>query len=159
MPRVGEATCVPIGLECPSAEDVWPDEATLRAGAPGFAGSVLYVRADTDVTEPDGSRARPFEDPLAALDAASTGDIVALGVGTFTGGIALDKAVALVGACPTRTSIIVPEGNALPALHVSSLGAGAHIANLQLGGGAPGVLLEDTQDVTLQAIHVFAAPM
>jgi hypothetical protein len=74
----------------------------LRAGAPGFAGRIIYVALDGSG---EGSRDAPFGQVDDALAAATDGDIIALAAGEYTAEARLGG-VALVGGCVAAVRVV-----------------------------------------------------
>ena len=105
-----------MGTPCPEGE--WPDEATIRAHAPGYEGRIIYVVSGATGVG-TGARTDPYGQLNRGLSGASPGDIVALSTGTFDDAAFMRSEVALVGACVSGT-VIAPTTEADAAVSVSS---------------------------------------
>jgi hypothetical protein len=138
MPVAGSATCVQQGLSCP-ADGTWPSEDALRALAPSYEGTIRYVAAETSAGG-TGSRVAPFADLTSALAAAQDGDILALSVGMHAGPVALERRLALVGACAGGTRVGVSSPQLGPAVAIDSP-TGARVVQLDLIGPSGGLLI------------------
>lgn len=144
---LGESTCAPVGSACPAGDFL--GESEIRALAPSFAGSVVYVSPGSSG---DGTEAAPFGTVAEALDAAHPGDIVALAADTFTEAVVLDKAVALVGACASSTLV---DGSSHTEPGVSITAQGALLANLTVMSAHVGVhVLANADQITLAGVEV-----
>ena len=155
--RLGSATCQPLGTACPSEADRWPDEATLRAHAPAFAGPIVYAAADAAA---DGAGTRQSPRPLvaAAIRAAQTG-LVALALGTYNTPVRLDRSVALVGACVSGTTLSADQPSDSAGVVDIASGAPVALANLSITGERPGVTIAPGADAphTLTALAIVGA--
>ncbi len=76
----------------------------LGACAEPPADATLFVDA-TAVDGGDGSRTRPFRTIAAAVAAAPSGAIVAIGAGTYVEGLVLPRPVTLVGRCAAEVTV------------------------------------------------------
>jgi hypothetical protein len=70
-----------------------------------FAGSASGLAAGSSTLCVDAKKSGCYETIQAALDAAGDGDTIAIGPGTFAGGVTIEKSVQLVGAGPGATRI------------------------------------------------------
>ena len=142
------AQCETIGRPCPTG--TFPPESELRAMAPGFDGTIWYVKSGGNG---DGTVSSPFGTMQQAMDATAGGDIVALSADSFSQGLELTSRVAIVGACVTGTVLAGPSVG--PPRTVSIQASGARLTNLQVRGPGAGIVVEQTvQDVTLDAVEV-----
>ena len=141
MQGVGEASCRRVGTECPAAVDGFPDEAVVRALAPGFGGELVYVQRGAG-NGGDGSRAAPLGS-LSELStrAVSSGSVVVLAAGIHDGGYAMGTRLALVGACAEGTVVRSPHPQ-LAALALARDGGG-RLTNVTLTGLGPGLVVRD----------------
>ncbi|MBH25551.1 MAG: hypothetical protein CMH57_14095 [Myxococcales bacterium] len=156
MALLGEPDCVPVGSACPP-DAPWPDEATLRqrAGDAFAAGQIVYVSADAD-PDGDGSREAPAQTVAAALAIADDGDVVAVGVGRYDEAVALDRPVALLGACAASTTLAAPTADdEAGTLTVS--GAGVRVGDLTVTGPRPGIVVEASGDAVLEGVQAHEA--
>ena len=155
--RLGFTTCQPLGTACPSEADRWPDEATLRAHAPAFAGPIVYAAADAAA---DGTGTRQSPRPLgaAAIRAAQTG-LVALALGTYNTPVRLDRSVALVGACVSGTTLSADQPSDSAGVVDIASGAPVALANLSITGERPGVTIAPGADAphNLTALAIVGA--
>lgn len=103
-PSLRDGGCVQHGIACPQSEP-WPEESVLLEAAEGFDGTVLYVDADAEQGEEDGSRQAPFLTIGEGVDAAEAGDIVAVGTGIYQEYVHIEEAIAVVGACSAQTRV------------------------------------------------------
>lgn len=152
---LGAAACKPIGTECPAGEFL--DEASVRASAPGFSGSLRYARSGGSAGT--GTAASPFSSLHAALAAAAPGDIVVLARGVFSEAVTLGAPIAVVGACVSGTTVSSSvASDAAGVIGIQAAGAGSFVSNLSLTGSRPGVWIEGSgRKTTLSSVEVFAA--
>ena len=146
----GDVGCEPTlpAPVCLGTEMAIPGDAACRAitacpisDAP-TDGTTEYVNASFGGNS-DGSAQAPWTTVQQAVSAASSGAVVAIAPGTYSGTIIIDKPLRLWGACPESVSLtggVVIQSSAdateLHALAVSGSQAGVGI------DGAEGVLLE-----------------
>ncbi|AKF09893.1 DUF1565 domain-containing protein [Sandaracinus amylolyticus] len=89
----GATECTPVGAPCPSG--AWPDD--LAADA---------IHVDASATAPgDGSRDAPFATIADALAVASSGDVIAIAAGTYSGVVAPMVDVEIRGVCSARVTL------------------------------------------------------
>ena len=137
MPVLGQASCLPLGLECPEY-DAWHDEATIRRRAAGFDGKVVYV-SPAGHEDGEGTRESPFGSIEDAADWSEDGDILALSKGTFPEEIFLQDEFALVGACEAETLLTVASlEDSEAVVNVDVLGP-AMLSDLRISGGTRGI--------------------
>ncbi len=139
---LGEATCRRLGTVCP--ESGLPDEATVRALAPGFDGPLVHVRPGAE--DGDGSRDRPWGDVGAALaQDLPEGAIVVLATGSHVGQILIQDPIALVGACPAGTELRPPSAD--PDGYTLAVGppGGVLVTNLAVTGDRTAVVVADAE--------------
>jgi hypothetical protein len=132
----GTAGCAPIGGQCPAG-----DFAEIEAD-----GVVWYVRA----AEPpggDGSLDAPFATIAEGLDAASSGDVVALSRGAFAEAVVLPRGVTLRGACAAETTIATDDPSGAAGV-VTVYEEDTAIADVTLLGPGPGLWVEGRNAVT-----------
>jgi hypothetical protein len=115
----GETGCVDIGNAC--GPDLFsgalPSDRAIVHVAPGSVGG-------------DGTMALPFGRIADGLGAASAGDVVALGRGTFDEEVFVRPGVALWGACAAETTLTVTAASAEYVVRVG--GAGSELRDLRL---------------------------
>lgn len=140
----GTAECVDVGAECPAG--AWPadlvdaDTVFVAAGANGV-----------------GTRASPFGSLADAVEAASPGDTIAIGAGTFEAGVTIDVDVTLRGLCPGETTLTRTAGANDSTGVVVVDGGSVTIRDLRLGDSAAiGVLATDAT-VALDGVVIDAA--
>ncbi len=111
-------------------------ETMLVAAVVAIAFGAVTASARSAATLCVGAEPGCFSTLAAALDAASDGDTIALGPGTFAGGVTIVKSVRLVGAGAATTRI---EGGG-PVLTIGELGGTREltvaIARVTIRGGA-----------------------
>ena len=90
----GTSACSPLGPTCP--QDGWADDLP-QAG-------VLYV-SQSAAADGDGSQDAPFATIAQAAAAASPGDTIALGLGTWDEAVMLPADVSMRGACVSGSII------------------------------------------------------
>ena len=127
----GDEGCRPVGTACPP-DGGFPSEAEVRALAPGFPGSLVYVRA-TAGPGGDGSPEAPF----AGLDGAflagpPPGTPIVLAPGTYEVGGEIPAGVAVVGSCASGTTLASPRSTGNAALLTSSDNEPTAVVNLTL---------------------------
>lgn len=139
----GGAGCERVGSACPAGD--------YAEGLPAGA-TILYVQDDSPA-EGDGTLEQPMS-LTDAVQAARTGDILALSKGTFHEVVSLRHGVTLWGAC-VHDTILAPDPDEDGAT-VTILGSGgATLTNLTLAGGRPAVSLEGTTLLsTLESVVV-----
>lgn len=161
MPLVGQSQCVPIGHACPSGE--WHSEDMMRGFVEGFEGPVLYV-AEGGSDRNSGSRDAPFASVQAAVDAAGSGSIIAIGAGEFDGTSFLPLRVAIVGQCVSQTTLRSFDND--PSLGTVSINArGVALRGLRFAGedaaiasqvsGEPGIDIAGVEVVSGAAFLFF----
>lgn len=148
----GGAGCVRIGAACPASG--------LPEGLPA-ATPTLWVSASATGGGADGTMARPFRTIGAALSAATSGTIVAIGAGTYDEDLIVPAGVTLWGACTATTVLTssrvldtteaivnIREGEV--ALRNLRIGAGAVRGGIHATGGATArveaVIVGDIED-------------
>jgi len=157
----GDPECRRLGTACPEGGDGFPEEAELRALAPGFDGVIRYVDAGARLGG-DGSRGAPFRTVAEALARPASGAIVALAPGRFGGRIVPHGGVAIVGACTEGTVLEgpPPEGadDGAPFATVVLGGPGRSlVGNLTITGPRAGLSVEGlTGSVTVRQVLVEA---
>ncbi len=143
--RFTHDACAPIGATCPA--DGWP--ATLPEGRRAW-----FVRAGAEAGG-DGSRARPFPTITAGLAASTSGDVIAIGEGTYREQVRIDRPLALIGACAEGTTLVAPNTLETRAAVLIVARAQVSIENLRVDGDGrfPGLAFDDG-DVTLAGVLV-----
>ena len=151
--RLGEAACVQHGVACPEGAP-WAEEAVLRERAGGATGEVIYVHADA-APDGDGSRDAPLQRVQDGIRAASPGDVVAVGVGTYPEAIGVQVSIHVVGACSARTRLESPEGGSVTAtVNLSRVGSSV-VRDMTVSGPRGGVrVLEPRGEVVLEGLRV-----
>jgi hypothetical protein len=137
----GDATCRPIA-DCGSGK--W--------GAIPVDATTQYVDA-AYVGSGDGSPSSPWNDILEALNAASTGGIVAVAAGTYNGDLPLQKPVRLWGVCPEKVEI-VGTSNAPSAIGIFHQADGTEIHNVSVTGPVVGLQIEDAMNVVVANVRI-----
>jgi Right handed beta helix region len=130
---VSETSCTPLGTACPVSDFL--EESIVRARAGGLNGDILYVRPNASG---NGSSADPFGSLKEAIAAASSGDIIALSKGAFPTSVEIDRDVAIVGACVSKSSLVFDPAQSSPAV-LNSATSWSRIANVSIIGGEVGV--------------------
>ncbi|MBH23869.1 MAG: hypothetical protein CMH57_05290 [Myxococcales bacterium] len=157
-PRLGEAGCVRLGVECP--EGRWHDDDTIRARVAehGYDGAIWRVAPDADADAADGSAERPFVSVQAALDQAEAGDIVAIGVGEYDEAFIVRSRVALLGACVEGTILRAPSEDELRGTVGLSSSRGAWVGELTVTGDRRGIVAGNASEgAWIEAVHVHGA--
>ena len=134
-----DATCRPLGSPCPTEEERWASEATLRALAPGYDGPIVYLSPDAS---PDGAGTRLSPRPWsAAAGEAAEGAILALALGDYRDGLQIDRRVAVLGACVsgTRISTTQPIVDATTGIVSIVSSSPVLVRDLSLTGSRPGI--------------------
>lgn len=140
----GEPGCTRIGTACPAGD--WPDG--LPAGIP-----VLHVKAGA--TGGDGSHVAPFGTIVAAIDAASSGTIIAIAAGTYDEELQVPSGVTLWGACVSATRLTASDPAAFAV--VRPIGQDVVIRNLRLGGATSAVGLSGNHSARLEDVLIDGA--
>lgn len=130
--------CLPVGEPCAPGAD-WPDEATLRARAPGYEGPILYVRPDGDPAG-DGSRTNPTILTTATMRRAE-GGILALSRGRHSAALRVDRSLALLGGCAAET--VVEASTPSDTLGTMELAANGPVTvrDITITGARPGLVI------------------
>jgi hypothetical protein len=161
----GDRGCEAILPEgpCPPGLMAVPGERTCRAIATCAAGrwgdipvepDTEYVDASYSGTDSDGSALKPWTTLQAAVDAASSGAIVAIAQGSYVEDVKVsDKPVRLWGVCPTLVEV-VGTGVALGALRVFPGADGTEVRALSIRGGAMGFFMDGALDVLVDRVRV-----
>ncbi|MGC4119136.1 MAG: hypothetical protein QM765_32130 [Myxococcales bacterium] len=149
---LASGTCVRVGNPCPAADEDWPDDAELRRRAPGFAGTLRFVKTGATAT-PDGSRLAPYPTLDAAIAAAIAGDVIALSAGDHAGAAVVSTGVAIVGACPSLAHL-TGTANTLLSIRGS---AAALVSDLGLANGLGLELRDRTAASTVRGVRILAA--
>jgi hypothetical protein len=117
------------------------------------AGATLFV--DATGVFGDGSRAKPFARINEAIAAASPGAVIAVAAGTYDEDVTIDKAVRIVGSCPTAVTIRgVLAGEDRGAVVIT---ASASLERVSVTGPAAGVVVTGAKGVVIDSTRVFAA--
>ncbi len=134
---LGDQDCSPIGPSCPTGP--FPVDAAIRAAAPGFTGSILYVEPGGTG---DGTATAPFGSLEIATDASAHGDIIALAKGLYSQVLSIHRAIAVVGARVARTIIRAPtpRDDLATAEFVGSSGT-ALLTQVWITGDRPGLIV------------------
>ena len=121
---VSGSSCAPDPADCTSA---W------GGVLPGT--NVFFVSASSLIGG-DGSQDKPFQTIGEAISAIpSSGGTIAIGAGTYSGGITLDKPISLVGACASQV-ILKGDGTSATVVLASS---GSSVTRVSVTGGVVGV--------------------
>lgn len=129
----GGAGCQRIGTPCAPGDD-W------AADAPAGA---IFVRAGASAGG-TGTRAAPFATIGEALALAGSGDVVAVGKGTYDERVSVARGVTILGACVAETLLSPSSVLGAPAVRIR-FGGGA-IRNLRIEGAGEGVWVEGSPD-------------
>jgi len=136
---LGDSECQLIGGACPPNGARFHDEEYIRGSAPDFQGDIVYVDPDLGSVGARGSREAPLSSIAEALTATGSGGIIALSVGRHVESLILERAVALVGACATGTTVEPPTGGEeLPTLLFVEPGP-SRLSNVTVTGPRIGV--------------------
>jgi hypothetical protein len=128
---VGTEGCTRIGSECPS--DGWPEVAPTDA---------LFVSAGA--VDGTGTRADPFGTVSEAVEAASPGATVAIGVGDYEEEVEVDIDLTLLGACAEGVVLRSPASSIAAGVITISGGANVGVTSLSTGQSARmGIYVED----------------
>lgn len=154
-----DASCRPLGSPCPTEEERWASEATLRALAPGYEGPIVYLSPDA---APDGAGTRLSPRRWsAAAGVAAEGAILALALGDYRGGLQIDRRVAVLGACVsgTRISTTQPIVDATTGILSIASSSPVLVRDLSLTGSRPGIAVVGGNDEPhlLRAISIRGA--
>jgi len=146
----GETGCMRIGPECPSDSD-WARD--LPADE-----EVLFVLAGAEPGG-DGSREAPYDSIVEAVEAASSGSVVAVGRGTYDEVVDLPSGVTLQGACVAETLVASSSPSSFSGtLNVE--GRDTQVKSLRIGGRRLGVELQGSAfSVHLEGILVEGAQL
>jgi len=137
----GTSGCVGIGAGCPAGQ--FPD---VPAGA-----SALYVAEGA--TGGDGTLAAPFGMIREAALVARSGDVIAVGKGSYTDEITLRSGVELRGACAAETVITSASAVAVAGVvNVSS--ADVVIRDLRIADAARSGLVVDGGSATVEGVII-----
>jgi hypothetical protein len=109
------------------------------------------VFVDATATGGDGSRAKPFAKIGEAIVKAVDGDIVAIAPGTYEEDVKIDKAIRVVGRCPTMVTIkgVASDGTAV------TIAAKASIERVAITGPGAGVTVAGVNG-TVDSLRVFS---
>jgi len=149
---VGTPGCERVGTACPA--DGLPAE--MAGGA-----TTWWVSAGAGGT---GTRADPWSTIAEAVAAASAGDVIAIGRGTYPESVAVPGGVTLRGACVDEVVITGDAGVTAPAVSVTA--GTVTVTNLRVGpsagagisviGAGRGLTLEDVVVTGTTAVGVVA---
>lgn len=142
--------CRRVGDACPAGD--WPDDAELRARAPGFTGTLRFVKPGA-ASPADGTRAAPYAALSDALAAAGALDVIALAAGDHPGRSFVNAAVAVVGACATATRF---TGTASPSLSIGGAGR-VLVADVAFTGGGGLEVRDRASATTVRGVRVLSA--
>lgn len=137
MPALWGTDCVHIGDACPTG--------TFPTIPATVTGNRIYVLAGS--SGGTGSEAAPLATIAAAVTAASAGDVIVVGAGTYAEPIVVDKALTIWGACVEQvkladvTSVADSDGAAI------LVKAPLLLKNVELSSTGMGILQQQTGDI------------
>jgi len=141
----GETACHPLA-DCGSAP--WgdaPSDPTTR-----------YVDAAYSDTGSDGSQAKPFTKIQDAVDAATSGAVIAIAAGTYPGTVLIaGKSVELAGRCPEMVELV---GGDPAAIEIGVQASGTRIRTLAIRGTASGIVVSGAKDVVVERVWIHDTP-
>ena len=133
---LGDASCAPVGTECPVAEETFLADGQIRALALGYDGPIVFV----DPTSPaggSGTREEPVQTIEEALGIVEFLGVVALAPGRYPSPFLVPTQIAIVGSC-TESTLLEPDlGDADEP--VVAIETPATLSNLSIGGLRPAV--------------------
>ena len=147
---VGSPGCVRQGPTCPAD---WHGEAEIRARVPEFDGRVWYVAPVGD-DGGEGTREAPLLTVGAAMRAATSGDIIALGLGEYDEAVSIRRRLAIVGACVEGTAIAPTEPSTTDPVLESTRDDVVAVADLTLRGDRGGVWMREPGTIQLRGVAV-----
>ncbi len=127
MPELWGTGCVRIGDECPTG--------TFPTIPTSVTGNRIYVLASA--TAGNGTDASPFATIGEAVTAATAGDVIVVGAGTYDERIQVTKALTLWGACVEQVHLTTTTGT--DEQSVVSVEAPLTLKNVQISGTSMGV--------------------
>jgi hypothetical protein len=156
-------SCQPIlpTAPCPDGQVAYPGERQCHLVASCAAGKWGDIPTDPTtqyvdqsfVGVSDGSELAPWTTVQQGVDAASSGDVVAIAAGTYGGTVFITAAVKLWGVCPELT-ILTTQGSegairidAADATEVHMLSVAGEVGNFT---GIGGIGVTDSDNVTLE---------
>lgn len=131
----GSTACVRVGARFEARAASWPDEGD--AGATATA--VRYVRAGADASRADGTRERPFADPVAALASLPAGEgavVIAAGRYVIPSAMEPRASVLILGAGPSSDGGTVLSAGAATALRASGATARVTLRGVLIEGAS-----------------------
>ncbi len=180
-PRVGEASCVPVGwtTACPTGTvrdasgwgciDVPAPAACAGATRLSLATNTCVPVGDCSAAFPPAGAllvdatygvgtidATHFKTITDAVKAATSGATVAIAAGTYVeGGVLLDKPITLVGRCAAQVTMRSPGGEVSGV--ATALGATVAVRGITFDGFAGGILVYGGGDATIEDVVVSAS--
>lgn len=120
--------------------------------------STIYVDAGYTGGGNDGSQGAPFTTLAAAVGGAVAGDKIALAAGDYVESVSVAVPLTIEGRCPSEVSLVgvMAGANPTPALTFSPAAVGSTVRGVRVYGPGPGLVLNETQDVTLQEVEILA---
>ena len=142
----GTSGCARVGPACPGGDyaDDLPTDRTIR-----------YVLAGAS-SGGDGSITSPHGTLTDAVDAASPGDVIAVGKGTYDDCVTAGGSLTFWGACAAET-IVTCSSPSETIGTIWTTETGVQIRNMTLGGQRPGVAAHDGGEIDLQNVVVLDA--
>ncbi len=159
-----DGLCHPTNAKCPSGTFAVPQKGCVAidgtgcgAGTwgdiPDGAGNV-YVDASYAGGDGDGSKAKPVTTVAAAMALVQDGGRVAIAAGEYTEPVVVDKAIELVGRCPSMVTIDGNDGDPQVPTVVLVVTGPSTLRGLRLSGDGVGVYVGSTAGVTLDGLHI-----
>lgn len=112
--------------------------------------ATLFV--DATATGGNGTRAKPFATINEAIASAPAGAVIAIAPGTYLEDVTINKAVRVVGRCPTEVTI---KGVAAEGI-VVNVTAKASLERVSITGPYEGVAVEGVSGVVFDSLRVFS---
>ncbi len=132
----GESGCTPVGAPCPAGD--FPEG--LPTGV-----EVLYVLASA-TPGGDGSEGSPLSTITDAINAASSGTVIAIGKGTYDEDLRVGPGITLFGACARETRLTASSPGILAEGVITVPSADVRLINLRVGpADLPGVAAYGTR--------------
>ncbi|MCK7472535.1 MAG: DUF1565 domain-containing protein [Rhodopseudomonas palustris] len=129
--------------------------------------SIVFVNQASTAGTEDGTSQAPYKSIQAAVDAAQPGDTIAVGTGTYDGGITLTKSVKLQGKRPQYErpwrKLDTPSGSEYPGRYaiVAREAGDIEIAGLTIedpaapeGERTSGIIIENSGSVNLHDLRL-----
>jgi hypothetical protein len=145
MALPGETRCRAVA-EC--GRPPWGD---IRPAADTQFVDAAYGGADSN-----GTAAKPWTTIQQAVDAATTGALIAVAEGMYPEAVVVGgKAVAIEGRCPALVEIAGPEAvPAVPAVLIGPGADGTSVRRIAVSGADRGIQVDGATDVNVEAVWI-----